>query len=315
MAPRQVSSSQVHFQVHQGQQQQHHPQMMSQQVLPSQEQQQAQHHQVHVQYEPIKLAQYSPQYYTQVPQQLMPQKVYSHNELSGQIAKAKQDLAKNLLRQQQLQQQQQKPPQNAQHYSQHPRSDACASPVSSGPSSLNVSPIKLADSNNDRDSNNFELSVIASEYIHQVNKYAGESYRKRGTTTATSVVNSGTGSSISVAISSAPPSFGSIDSHRSSLRPITTVLQRESSKEYKDSILEEGTVDYLLRNGSGGCDEWDDLPAEELAEGLSHLMDASTHSAAADPCTSNFDVDSAMNSKNQLKYQLNPIPLNFQTSQ
>jgi len=156
------------------------------------------------------------------------------------------------------------------------------------------------------------LSVIASEYIHQVNKYAGESYRKGGTTTATSVVNSGTGSSISVAIASAPPSFGSTDS---SLRPITTVLQRESSKEYKDSILEEGTVDYLLQNGSGGYDEWDDLPAEELAEGLSHLMDASTHSAAADPCTSNFDVDSAMDSKNQLKYQVNPIPLNFQTSQ
>lgn len=33
--------------------------------------------------------------------------------------------------------------------------------------------------------------------------------------------------------------------------------------------IDEGTVDFLLQNGSGGCDEWE-MPPEEVAEGLNY---------------------------------------------
>jgi hypothetical protein len=52
----------------------------------------------------------------------------------------------------------------------------------------------------------------------------------------------------------------------------------------RSDCTEEGTVDYLLQNGAGGCEEWE-MKAEEVAEGLNYygFLGNNNETARADP--------------------------------
>ena len=66
--------------------------------------------------------------------------------------------------------------------------------------------------------------------------------------------------------------------------------------------IEEGTVDFLLQTGSGGCEEWD-MHADEVAEGLNYygFLNPST-----DVVT---EVSSTESCIHQPDHMSNPIPV------
>jgi len=60
------------------------------------------------------------------------------------------------------------------------------------------------------------------------------------------------------------------------IRPVSVQqsdCHQSSSSAKTCNVSDEGTVDFLLQHGSGGCDEWDDTPemkAEDVMEGLNY---------------------------------------------
>lgn len=188
---------------------------------------------------------------------------------------------------------------NEQHFNQGPPpSDVtCASSM--------AQPIKASSMYASVPSNNFELSFSTSEFTNTNKKGAKPAFPtpKAPTAFVASSSEAYNVSSFSVAISTPTlgrmPGMGNAmaphprvltDAYNRStaeLRPINIEniqssqhhtqeeeerpepIQHTSTEATQCDSIDEGTVDFLLQNGSGGCDEWE-MPTEEVAEGLNY---------------------------------------------